>query len=414
MTNTGTSPSVPILGIAQAEEFKCIGPDCQDTCCAGWGVSIDKFTFEKWRKSDNPSNFTKHLKIIETIADGDLDKAEVILDAKGSCPFLEASKLCSIQNTYGHDFLSYVCRSFPRSQNSFFGIHEENLSLACPEAARLILSASNPLEINLRNHTEDSLSVVKITAPLQEELFSIESSVAWQLRALILQIIQKREVSLAQRLIIIGMLASNLDQYISKKVDKNEAFKNVIEKYFEIVNSPNTINALTQSIQKSPNTKILFLQTLINVISPFANINQNYNRYFLTLKKVFKLDDKTNQEEILENYLTIRANFLDNHKSNLILENYTYHLFLKELFPFQNLTCFSQFQDIALRIYLIQEHLMAITSDLKESIEEDSIVFIQKFTKIYEHSGDLQRRVKAITESTNFNSLAHICILLGE
>ena len=194
MTVPNSTISMPILGIAQSEEFKCIGEDCTDTCCAGWGVSIDKFTFNKWLKTSNPDRFTKYLNIIPVVSENNLDKAEVILKSDGNCPFLEESKLCSIQKEHGHEFLSYVCRTFPRSNNSFFGIHEQNLSLACPEAARLILGSKTPLEISLNNNLAEELNVIKISAPLEHELANIESSIAWQLRALILQIIQKKKL----------------------------------------------------------------------------------------------------------------------------------------------------------------------------------------------------------------------------
>lgn len=30
-------------------DFACIGAKCEDTCCAGWKVSVDKATFHKYR-----------------------------------------------------------------------------------------------------------------------------------------------------------------------------------------------------------------------------------------------------------------------------------------------------------------------------------------------------------------------------
>ena len=32
------------------EKFSCIGPACEDTCCAGWKLSVDKRTFQMYRK----------------------------------------------------------------------------------------------------------------------------------------------------------------------------------------------------------------------------------------------------------------------------------------------------------------------------------------------------------------------------
>ncbi len=32
-----------------AEEFRCIGPACEDSCCVGWHVSIDEATYRKYQ-----------------------------------------------------------------------------------------------------------------------------------------------------------------------------------------------------------------------------------------------------------------------------------------------------------------------------------------------------------------------------
>ena len=29
------------------DEFKCIGGSCEDSCCVGWDIDIDKITFRK-------------------------------------------------------------------------------------------------------------------------------------------------------------------------------------------------------------------------------------------------------------------------------------------------------------------------------------------------------------------------------
>jgi len=32
-----------------AEQFRCIGPACEDSCCVGWRVDIDQATYEKYQ-----------------------------------------------------------------------------------------------------------------------------------------------------------------------------------------------------------------------------------------------------------------------------------------------------------------------------------------------------------------------------
>ena len=32
--------------------FKCIASECPDTCCAGWGIMIDRASLKKYRNMD--------------------------------------------------------------------------------------------------------------------------------------------------------------------------------------------------------------------------------------------------------------------------------------------------------------------------------------------------------------------------
>ena len=32
-------------------EFSCLGEKCEETCCQGWVISVDKNTFEKYESS---------------------------------------------------------------------------------------------------------------------------------------------------------------------------------------------------------------------------------------------------------------------------------------------------------------------------------------------------------------------------
>ena len=32
-----------------ADEFRCLGAECEENCCQGWGVYVDKGTYTKYR-----------------------------------------------------------------------------------------------------------------------------------------------------------------------------------------------------------------------------------------------------------------------------------------------------------------------------------------------------------------------------
>jgi len=85
-------------------KFRCIGSDCEDTCCSGWIVHIDKSTYGKYRNSSDPALQT--LVTINENAPDDDDYARIQMN-RAVCPFLSEG-LCSIQQRFGEDYLSTV------------------------------------------------------------------------------------------------------------------------------------------------------------------------------------------------------------------------------------------------------------------------------------------------------------------
>lgn len=117
-------------------EFHCIGPECPNTCCGNWAISIDSNTYEKYKKIAIPELAKK----IQTKIASHNKAAIVVLDEHKMCPFLTEGKLCEIQQKMGYDYLSNTCKYYPRlSVVNINSRQETHLSLSCPEVARLAL-----------------------------------------------------------------------------------------------------------------------------------------------------------------------------------------------------------------------------------------------------------------------------------
>ncbi|MGA3040937.1 MAG: hypothetical protein ABSF54_09150 [Bryobacteraceae bacterium] len=43
-----------LLQLRHFDAFHCIGADCEDTCCVGWFVHVDKPTYEKYQNYTDP------------------------------------------------------------------------------------------------------------------------------------------------------------------------------------------------------------------------------------------------------------------------------------------------------------------------------------------------------------------------
>jgi len=126
------------------ESFRCIGPACEDSCCAGWAVAIDQATYDKYQTVPaGPLRTLIDANILRTPEGADGSKpaafAQIKMPPSRQCPFHNTEQLCQIQVEHGETYLSRTCAEFPRTARTIDGFEETSLTLSCPEAARLVL-----------------------------------------------------------------------------------------------------------------------------------------------------------------------------------------------------------------------------------------------------------------------------------
>ena len=190
-------------------EFKCDGKICPKNCCRrNWKISIDAETYEKYLRfeSDN-RELTQHI-----ISDGE---EFFINQENGSCPFINAEGLCSIQLERGEENISQVCRSYPRQLYRFGAMIERSLTLTCPPAAQLVLNPKRHIEfetaqIDLPNWAHRQILVSESNVPPEISTRFIEI----QLTAI--SILQERRLTIDGRLIVLGFYLRQLEEFIRR------------------------------------------------------------------------------------------------------------------------------------------------------------------------------------------------------
>lgn len=142
-------------------QFHCIAAACPDSCCKDWAVAVDPAAASMYRAL--PGELGSRLREALTEEDGETILA---LTPEGRCPMWRADGLCALQARHGEQALCEVCRSFPRLRHDYGSFTELGLELSCPEAARLILSASGELVSktvpggDAPDYDEDAMSVL--------------------------------------------------------------------------------------------------------------------------------------------------------------------------------------------------------------------------------------------------------------
>ena len=82
---------IKLLHPSYLDEFKCIGGECEDNCCVGWDVDIDKITFKQYSEIDD-----NEIKVVikdnvfenKNCTNENADYGKVKLNKEKRCPFL--------------------------------------------------------------------------------------------------------------------------------------------------------------------------------------------------------------------------------------------------------------------------------------------------------------------------------------
>lgn len=134
------------------QDFRCIGPDCPDTCCVGWKVTIDEPSFLRLQKQLKRASSGAQQRVKKGLrrqrsGQNRLNFAKTRLDKDGRCVFLDEDDLCHVLKEYGDDCLSETCTFYPRVFSVSEGQMTMGATLSCPETARLCLTGQNAVDV---------------------------------------------------------------------------------------------------------------------------------------------------------------------------------------------------------------------------------------------------------------------------
>lgn len=131
-------------------EFACIGGKCSDTCCAGWEVDVDDDTAEMYQAIPLP--------IGDRLRDrlrGNEGTYHFELAQNKRCPFLNDDNLCDLILSLGDGGMCVTCTEYPRFYADTPIYEQVDLTLSCPEAARIFFRDTDPIRYIVEDIDED-------------------------------------------------------------------------------------------------------------------------------------------------------------------------------------------------------------------------------------------------------------------
>lgn len=176
------------------KDFSCVAGDCEDTCCAGWEIVIDPKSLQKYHES-------KTLKR-RLLRDIKWRKGTFRQCKDGRCAFLREDGLCDLYRKLGADSLCRTCRTYPRHTEEFENVREITLSISCPQVARMLMERTEPVRF-LEKETDREENY--------EEFDYFLFSYLTDARAVMLEILQNRERTIDERLLLVLGVAHDLE-----------------------------------------------------------------------------------------------------------------------------------------------------------------------------------------------------------
>lgn len=400
------------------KEFKCTGSECEDMCCRSWKVIIDKKTYNKYKKISEVELKEKLDKNIMRLESGsnDMKYAKIKHDSTtGFCPFLSANRLCVLQQRFGEEYLCDACATYPRVINKVDDILEESGEMSCPEVAKRALL--NPEGIKFEE-TEIEFKrsrilnkVVELQCPDSKQKLK---KYFWQIRKFTFELVQRRSLSLADRLIVLGIFYEKAQKFL--KENRADEIPDIIAGCQDMLEN----ETLKKNLARLPDnvaTQMVLLKQLTDKRIANGITSQRYADCYTEFLKGVNFDKASNLFEIVARYkLAYRRYFEPFIKDNeYMLENYIVNYIFKHIIPFANTDHENIFSDYVMLIVsyaAIKMQLIGMAGFHKGLNAHLVIKLIQSFGKTVEHNSNYRKDMLKILQKNGCTTMAHMAILI--
>ena len=401
------------------KEFKCIGGECEDSCCIGWDVDIDKFTFQQYESvSDSGMKNILESNLIKNkrCQCDEIDFAKVKLGENKRCPFLKCDNYCVIHSNLGEEYLSNVCTSFPRVTNKIDGIYEMSLAVACPEAARILLLKKEGIEFsesdeNLGKHIVSS----EVNTKLSKESY-LPVEFLKEIRETSIKIMKNRKFSLDKRLYILGEFINALEDEYEYNCHNTLSF---IREY-----DIGTVKDLYEENSMNYIIQVDFFKKLLTMLRVEKDIDSDrFKEYSNEVKIGLNLDEENylakNAQMYIKAFEEYEKEFIE--ENTYIFENYIVNFIYSNLFPFcERESIFDSYIMLLIRYTFMRFYLVGMyiyhkknKEDFNKVLSKEEVVrFIQCFSKVVEHHKTYLIDLLNYIKEHDFNNLEFVKTLL--
>lgn len=414
-----------------AHRFRCIGSDCEDTCCQGWQVPVDEATYRRYQNL--PPGPLQSL-IVDNLdpkpaaeaAKNPAVFAIIRMTPEHRCPMLSEDRLCRIQNAYGAGLLSHTCASYPRIGHASHGHAITALTLSCPEAARLVLLSPDLLSPDLLSPDvlQSSHATHPEPQPASSETRTSAALAQWiaPIRAAVLATATNRHYPLWQRLFLLSVFSRRLDAILAGELDRSPGH------FLADFNTTVAQGSLRVAMNALPADDLAQMDAVLRLAGLMLH-RSGVGPRFVDCVNAFTSGIGNGPGVTLaglaqhtrtawERFL---APFFAHHP--YILENYLVNTILRVNFPFGSArnaedaerTITQRFSILAAQFALIRGLLIGVAGHHRERFSSGHIVHtVQTASKHFEHHPEFQKQILALLAELSLDNSTGLTILLRE
>jgi len=393
------------------KEFSCIGAACEDTCCSGWKVNIDEETYKKYKKVRNFDIKSKLEKnITRNRSNPTRNNVAKMKMEKGNCSFLSKEGWCDIQSKLGEDYLCNTCAVYPRRNNKVNEVIEQSLTISCPEAARLVLLKESGLNFE---QGQKEVTIRELTSIINT---SSEKIIHWtdlfnEYRYITIFILQNRKYTLEERLLILGMLYNELEEYV--KMNSLNEIPTLLGQYLNSVED-NTFKGQFDNISNRLDIQLRICRELVILRFNQPITSSRYLECSRDMMSGLNIEDNTTDKEIEEkyehSYSKYYAPFMQDQE--YMLENYLVNYVFKNCMPMDGSSPFESYSRMILHYSLIKIHLVGMANHHKGLTTELVIKLVQSLSKMFEHNPTYFKNIIGLIKENNMLNLTYMSILV--
>ena len=392
------------------EKFSCIGPKCEDDCCHGWTVFIDKETYDKYEKIKDVSiteKISKYLKKNDS-CNCEFNYGIMSMKENGICPMQEDTKLCEIHKKYGADALSTTCYVYPKMLNCIGKNREMSGALSCPEIARVALLNSEKIKFTFIDETKFNSKILKTAVKniKSKEINSGWKSYIKEIRSAAIEIIQNRESKMIERVLYLGLFMKKLSEIAES--GKTDEVENCIKQYIEEVRR---VKEFKISKEITQNSKVHF-DILKSICIARREMGEDFSYIYDKVFEKFEFDKEADDELIKryeKNYFKYARRFFN--ENEYIMENFLVNELFQNVFPYGN-NIFKSYVELVIKYGLFKYITTAFAIENKELNNEILIESVYRYSRAFEHSqkfmDDMYERIK----ESGFDNLSYMTLIM--